>query len=702
MKETKISTFPNVRSKSASNILLSEVFRRIATPNEKVLTVRQLYSDAKNGAKSIEDYKKAKKDLDVLYFTGVFTDQTNKGIKKPSGLLIIDFDGYDTQEHLNADRAILEADKHTLACFLSPSGWGLKVLFKIPPTVVNDTYNAHFLAARSYLNNPRFDDNNKGIARACFVSCDEKIYINWDAELFTLATQKAKPSPAAITPAPAILTDDETFELIIKRECGSLNWNDGNWNAALYFLAARCNDYNIPLSSAQRLCWQYADHDGTGYDDAMGTIKSAYSQMSERKQYEQPRPKKRIQKPVLDDSIVLRELTQSDVKKKAVKAPPVQVWGTLLGSKDATILSLIEEKGLQKNLLTDSYELPNGELLTDEVVNHIAMQARAQGGDVSSGRVHEIICSPYTPTFHPFDSYLKSIENNPIKKGTVKAVLDCLLLTNHHPDYKERIIKKWFGGIVGTLAGSYSVTTLVLVGGQGTGKTSFFRNLLPPALRGYFTEGSLSDDKDVFGRMCSSLIMYDDEFTSKNKTEAAIYKKLSSADKFTYRKPYGRIDVTRRRTAVLCGSANESDVINDTTGNRRIIPVRVKHINHENFSKINMDDFYRELLDMQNQNPTWWHLTADDIEFMNTDTEENTAPDEFFERVIKYTAPCDNAHVTVTEVERFICSYDSSYRPNVHKMGRALSRVYGGSRQKKINGINIKGYSLKMVQPSYY
>lgn len=686
MKETLITRFRSVRDKKPQLITLQTAFNLIKEPSETTNFIELLR------VLPIEQYKERKKGLPVFYFTGQFNDQTNKGITESSGLAIVDFDGFPDNETLNKDRERIQTDPHVVACFLSPSGRGFKAVVRIDPTTDNKAYNICFKALKERFNSLYWDNNNQGIARACFASYDPNLFVNFNATVFrpemivTPTSSKPKANPIVLTemvatkkktsPPPHALTTQQTFDLLIDRECSGLNWSEGNWNAALYFLAARCNDYSISLNDAKNLCWRYADRDGTGKDEAMQTIESAYNQPSENKDYT---PKKREFKP----------------RKQEAQ----QVFGDMLFSvKDANILELIEKTGVRKNLLTDSIELMDGTSLTDERVNFIAMQARAMSRcEISSTRIMDVITSPYTLSFHPFNEYLESIAGLQVVKGTVQQVLNCMVLDDHHPDYKEKVIKKWLGGLMGALTGSYSVMTLILIGGQGIGKTVFFRNLLPLPLQSYFVECQLTDDKDVYARMCSNLIAYDDEFTGKNKTEASIYKKLSSAEKFTYRKPYGRIDITRKRTAVLCGSANEYDVINDTTGNRRIIPARLKKIDHEKFSKINLNDFYRELLELHKENPTWWHLKADEIALLNYDTEANTAPDEHKERVLKYTTPDPTGHVTTTEVEHHIHTWDTSYKTNTNKLGRALTQVYGCNTIKKINGVNVRGYSLRLL-----
>ena len=306
-------------------------------------------------------------------------------------------------------------------------------------------------------------------------------------------------------------------------------------------------------------------------------------------------------------------------------------------------------------------------------------------------------------SFHPFQLYIDQLRQLPLTLGVIDQVLACLELeADHHPDYKQRIIKKWFGGIMGTLMGSYCIMSLVIVGGQNGGKTTFFRNLLPVLLKELFAETDLKDDKDCFEIMCTKLIVYDDEFTSATKIESSIRKKITSAEYFDFRKPYARLVEHRKRIAVPCGSANDHDVVSDFTGNRRVIPARTVKINLVKFEKINLDLFYRELLYLHDLDPVWWHLSAKDILFMNKDTLQNTVTDPFEEQIRLYTIADPEGHVSASGVESHLAACNKSFRPNSAKLGRALTRVYGNSTLKKIDAKGVRGYPLKLVFTSEF
>ena len=78
-----------------------------------------------------------KKSLPAICFSGTFTKRNDNSILQHSGLICLDFDGYEKQKHLLEDKEMLSKNKYVYAVFVSPSGNGLKVIIKIPQDVEN-------------------------------------------------------------------------------------------------------------------------------------------------------------------------------------------------------------------------------------------------------------------------------------------------------------------------------------------------------------------------------------------------------------------------------------------------------------------------------------------------------------------------------------------------------------------------------------
>ena len=80
---------------------------------------------------------------------------------------------------------------------------------------------------------------------------------------------------------------------------------------------------------------------------------------------------------------------------------------------------------------------------------------------------------------------------------------------------------KWLVGVVAGVYGKPNPLVIVLIGAQNTGKTEWFRRLLPEQLANYY--GELNHDsynkKDESLLFTEKLILLDDEFGNKSKKE---------------------------------------------------------------------------------------------------------------------------------------------------------------------------------------
>ena len=117
---------------------------------------------------------------------------------------------------------------------------------------------------------------------------------------------------------------------------------------------------------------------------------------------------------------------------------------------------------------------------------------------------------------------------------------------------------------------------LCLVGGQGTGKSTFFRYL---AIKDeWFTDDMKRiDDKKVYEYLQGHWIVEMSEMNAvANAKSIEETKSFLSRQKDIYRIPYERRAEDRYRQCVFCGTSNDLNFLPfDRTGNRRFAPVRV-------------------------------------------------------------------------------------------------------------------------------
>ena len=150
----------------------------------------------------IGDRKKArlavdplKKQLPGITWSGTFERRANDGLMKYSGLLCADVDS------LGADapsvRERLTKSPYLYALFDSPSGDGLKAVFRVPAEASNHLTN--FRAVERHvreLTDVQIDESCKDSARLCFMSYDPELYVNENAVEIPPLPEPEKPKPA--------------------------------------------------------------------------------------------------------------------------------------------------------------------------------------------------------------------------------------------------------------------------------------------------------------------------------------------------------------------------------------------------------------------------------------------------------------------------------------------------------------------------
>ena len=81
--------------------------------------------------KDKEKRNQLKQTLPAICFSGKFTKRNDASLIEHSGLICLDFDGYESDKLLLEEKERITKDRYTYAVFISPSGLGLKVLVKI-------------------------------------------------------------------------------------------------------------------------------------------------------------------------------------------------------------------------------------------------------------------------------------------------------------------------------------------------------------------------------------------------------------------------------------------------------------------------------------------------------------------------------------------------------------------------------------------
>lgn len=240
---------------------------------------------------------------------------------------------------------------------------------------------------------------------------------------------------------------------------------------------------------------------------------------------------------------------------------------------------------------------------------------------ISQTDINSLLNSDILPIYNPIRDFFEC--NELTTKGNIEKLAKSINTKTYNEDFATLLLKKWLVGAVANIFEPIikSPLQLVLYGGQDTGKSFFFRQLLPIDLLIYYAEDKLDNPKDAAQLMCSKILIMDDEYGGKSKHDSKVLKDLISKHEFTIRLPYARMPSTMRRIATLCGTTNEPDILVDTTGNRRIIPMEVQEGDRDFdlYDSIDKTQLWVEVYQLY-KSGFRYELTKDEVKQLNDNT----------------------------------------------------------------------------------
>lgn len=658
--------------------------------------------------------EKQKTELPLATICGVFSQRKISGLVEPSGFICIDIDDVNPAEV----KAKLATDKYTFAAWVSVGGKGVAAVFRINPKKHAESFEGlqeYLFTQHSII----VDPSGRDVSRARFVSYDEDIYINEGAAKFDKYPPPPKKSIQKLPTQVFVQSDfDEIVRQIMDRGVDLVD-SYHDWLRVAFALCDKFGEGGRGIFhtissishkySPDKCDKQYTaclNHKGSGITIAYfywlckqaGIVTvSQKTKLIGKAAYQAKKTGRTA------DTVVELLETVEKIKPEESKDIVEQIYNNNIEFEDGEsvledlMVFLRQNYSLRRNVLTRKIE-NNGIPLESKEFNSIFINAKKAIDKVSFELVDRVINSDFTPDYNPLKIFL---ENNKGRKpsGLIKRLCQTIP-SNQPPEYKEMFITRWLMGIIESIEGEFSPLMLVLVGSkQGTGKTEWFRRLLPRDIRSYYAESKLDAGKDDEILMTSKLIIMDDEMGGKSKREAARLKELTSKKWFSLREPYGRHNVDLRRLAVLCGTSNENDLINDPTGNRRIIPISViDDIDTDLYNSIDKTDLLMEAYHLYLSGHTS-SLTRAEIEYLAEQTSDFQAPT--LEQELLFTffdLPDANFYncefLTTSEIKSRI-EVQTNQRLNMTKLGQELRKAGFVRTKKVVKGVSLYGYYLK-------
>lgn len=687
-----------------------------------------------------------------LFAVACFFDggKGKENIKGLTGLSMVDFDhispsGPLKEEELSALRNKIAGDPHTVMCYTTISGNGLRIIFRYeqPQSQTDgvgnhifEKYKAAFYAGNAYyekLLGMKADMQCKNITRLSGIAHDPDVFFRDPdkAEAFTLdevaaaASQHAKESKEEKQMQRIQTYYDSLVAPMLARKGYKFQpscHNDYVMRVG-YMLAERRFSKKVVVRWALRTF-------GADYSGTEQVINSCFASSSSRGRDGGRAGKDNANTASVDE---IKAFLDGRVRLR-YNVITSRVECLLTGENTNNSLS-----GLNTNLTNDtnnSLEVntnptcPQWQPISDRIVNTLWSQMSSVTR-VNIQDVYRVIESDYVPAFNPFVEYLESLpewhegdhdyiadlaatvkikgEQEHIEspeaaslKGTAQEGTSqegtAQEGTAQEADFSlftfPYSLKKWLVGMVAGWISEDVVNNVILVfiGEQGAYKTTWFNYLLPPQLKQYFytkTNANRMTRDDLLTLAQYGLVCCEELDTMRpaelNQLKAAVT--MPSIDE---RAAYAHFHEHRKHIASFCGTGNNVSFLSDPTGNRRWLPFEVESIVSPRDHPFCYESIYSQALALYKSGFTFW-FTKEEIQEQNRHNRKFETPrlehelvDLYFRKPLEHE---NSMFMTSSRVLQIIGS-GITQKLSATRIGMAFSEL--GFKRVRYHG--IRGY----------
>ena len=685
-----------------------------------------------------------------LFAVACFFDggKGKENIKGLTGLSMVDFDhispsGPLKEEELSALRNKIAGAPHTVMCYTTISGNGLRIIFRYeqPQSKTDgvgdhilEQYKAAFYAGNAYyekLLGMKADMQCKNITRLSGIAHDPDVFFRDPdkAEAFTLdevaaaASQHAKESKEEKQMQRIQTYYDSLVAPMLARKGYKFQpscHNDYVMRVG-YMLAERRFSKKVVVRWALRMF-------GTDYSGTEQVINSCFASSSSRGrdggragQGDANTASVDEIKAFLDGRVRLRYnvitsrvecLLTGENTNNSLSGLNTNLTNDTDNSLGVNTNNSL--RGLNTNLTNDTNNslgvntnptCPQWQPISDRIVNTLWSQMSSVMR-VNIQDVYRVIESDYVPAFNPFVEYLESLPE--WHEGDHDYIAD-LAATVKIKGEQEHIespqadsslftlrssLKKWLVGMVAGWISEDVVNNVILVfiGEQGAYKTTWFNYLLPPQLKQYFytkTNANRMTRDDLLTLAQYGLVCCEELDTMRpaelNQLKAAVT--MPSIDE---RAAYAHFHEHRKHIASFCGTGNNVSFLSDPTGNRRWLPFEVESIVSPRDHPFCYEGIYSQALALYKSGFTFW-FTKEEIQEQNRHNRKFETPrlehelvDLYFRRPLEHE---NSMFMTSSRVLQIIGS-GITQKLSATRIGMAFSEL--GFQRVRYHG--IRGY----------
>lgn len=285
--------------------------------------------------------------------------------------------------------------------------------------------------------------------------------------------------------------------------------------------------------------------------------------------------------------------------------------------------------------------------LDESFLNSLWIDLQLDGFKMSDSMLLKILNSKLTDSHNPLKDYLLCLpehDGHDYISDLAKTVQIEDLSVNeiHLKELWEPFLRKWLIGCVATALGKgVNHLCLILVGGQGLGKTTWLNKLCPEELSNFLVcshiNPTLTDNVTANYLAEKWFVNIDDQLETIFGKDFNSMKAIITAPKVTNRKTWHRFTKERKRVCNFMGSVNNPKFLTDAE-NRRYLVFTTADINFKH--EVDMNKVWAQALQLlQEQHPYW--INSEEIKKLNKINEiyRQVPPEE--EWLMKLFEPCE-------------------------------------------------------------
>ena len=584
--------------------------------------------------------------------------RTSAHITGYSGFIMVDIDGIPPGQFTET-LVRIKADPHTLLAHTTISGFGIRIFARMEDTITKLNFPLAWQSVNEYyarLTGIKYDSKCKNATRMSVICHDPDTFYHPDALRFPLPDPKTgkqayktekrgrKTSVSRAAPTVRRLVEQEgiAYEAHSHNDyiCRCLYW---------------MNRFGIPEKEATA----WALNTFTDYDTAAvrSTAKSCYALTAEHA----------TQK--------LRQFEQ---------ATPCETRTRSYASVEDMEHFINGYMEIRRNRLTQQAEIrlqDSGEWqrMTDTIENSLWRAMQKEGINADLSRLRTLLTSDFVPEYHPLVDYLNTLPPWDGTSDPIGKLAAMVHTTDNSPEKFASYFRRWLVGMLASALDERTVNHVifVLIGRQGSYKTSFMQNLLPPCLRRYFTTKTNSQrlGKDDLLTLSEFLLVNFEEIDTMRPAELNQLKAMTTALYIDERLPYGRNKVRLPHVASFCATGNNPLFLTDDTGNRRWLVFEVVDIDNPWEHPIEHDAVYAQAKALLDSGFRYW-FQGEEINELNRHNRRFETPNPARELILAYYRKpygLEKGHyITASQI---VIRFGNSIRLTPGQVGRIMKEL---------------------------